>query len=98
MGYGPAVSARSGRDRLGGRAAHAGRGGPGAAPSRTRIPRTAARRFGQVAPGRGFVLVNDHDPLSLRYQFEAQYPGRFTWDYVEAGPGIWRVRIGRAGA
>ncbi|MGI8449146.1 MAG: DUF2249 domain-containing protein, partial [Streptosporangiaceae bacterium] len=48
--------------------------------------------------GAGFVLVNDHDPLPLRYQFEAQYPGQFTWDYLEAGPGAWRVRIGRAAA
>jgi uncharacterized protein (DUF2249 family) len=51
-----------------------------------------------LRPGRGFVLVNDHDPLPLRYQFEAQYPGQFTWDYVEAGPQMWRVRLGRASA
>ena len=51
-----------------------------------------------LRPGRGFVLASDHDPLPLRYQFEAQYPGMFTWDYVEAGPGTWRVRIGRGSA
>jgi uncharacterized protein (DUF2249 family) len=51
-----------------------------------------------LQPGAGFVLVNDHDPLPLRYQFEAQYPGEFTWDYLEAGPEAWRVRIGRPGA
>jgi uncharacterized protein (DUF2249 family) len=51
-----------------------------------------------LQPGRGFVLVNDHDPRPLRYQFEAQYTGEFTWDYLEAGPRAWRVRIGRAGA
>lgn len=51
-----------------------------------------------LRPGAGFVLVNDHDPLPLRYQFEAQYPGEFTWDYLEAGPEAWRVRIGRPGA
>lgn len=49
-----------------------------------------------LQPGRGFVLINDHDPLPLRYQLEAQYPGEFTWDYQEAGPELWRVRIGRA--
>lgn len=48
-----------------------------------------------LRPGRGFVLVNDHDPLPLRYQFEAEHAGRFTWDYLEAGPQVWRVRIGR---
>ena len=51
-----------------------------------------------LRPGRGFVLVNDHDPLPLRYQFEAQYADEYTWDYLEAGPTVWRVRIGRAGA
>ena len=64
---------------------------------------THAQRHGLIftayralQPGRGFVLVNDHDPKPLRYQFEAQYPGEFTWDYLEAGPQVWRVRIGRA--
>ena len=28
-----------------------------------------------LRPGAGFVLVNDHDPRPLRYQFEAQYAG-----------------------
>jgi uncharacterized protein (DUF2249 family) len=44
------------------------------------------------------VLVNDHDPKPLRYQLEAEHAGRFTWDYLKAGPDVWRVRIGRGGA
>ena len=44
------------------------------------------------------MLINDHDPKPLRYQFEAQYPGEFTWDYLQTGPKAWRVRIGRAAA
>lgn len=48
-----------------------------------------------LAPGKGFLLVNDHDPKPLQYQFEAEYKGQFTWDYLETGPKIWRVRIGR---
>ena len=48
-----------------------------------------------LQPGRGFVLVNDHDPKPLRYQFEAQYAGDYSWDYIEAGPQVWRVRVGR---
>ena len=52
-----------------------------------------------LAPGEGFVLVNDHDPKPLRYQFEAEHAGAFSWDYLEEGPEVWRVRIGRpAGA
>ena len=49
-----------------------------------------------LRPGAGFVLVNDHDPKPLRYQFEAQYTGEYTWDYRQDGPSVWRVRIGRA--
>jgi uncharacterized protein (DUF2249 family)/iron-sulfur cluster repair protein YtfE (RIC family) len=52
--------------------------------------------YDDLAPGRGFVLVNDHDPKPLRYQFEAEHAGQFTWDSLEAGPEVWRVRIGRA--
>ena len=49
-----------------------------------------------LASGAGFVLVNDHDPKPLRYQFEAEHAGQFSWDYLEQGPHVWRVRIGRA--
>lgn len=54
--------------------------------------------YAAMGPGEGFVLVADHDPRPLRYQFEAQHSGEFTWDYVEEGPQIWRVRIGHAAA
>ncbi len=55
--------------------------------------------YGALGPGAAFVLVNDHDPKPLRYQFEAEHQGRFSWDVLEAGPTVWRVRIGRpAGA
>ncbi len=52
-------------------------------------------RYGALEPGEAFVLVNDHDPKPLRYQFEAEHAGQFIWDYLEDGPGVWRVRIGR---
>jgi uncharacterized protein (DUF2249 family) len=52
--------------------------------------------FEALAAGTAFVLVNDHDPKPLYYQFASQYPGEFTWDYEEAGPEVWKVRITRA--
>lgn len=52
--------------------------------------------FAELAPGDAYVLVNDHDPKPLRYQFEAENAGEFTWHYLEEGPEVWRVRIGRA--
>ncbi|MFN8111119.1 MAG: DUF2249 domain-containing protein [Thermoleophilia bacterium] len=54
---------------------------------------TIFRRLNELAPGDQFVLVNDHDPLPLRYQIDAEMPGRFTWEYVEQGPEVWRVRL-----
>ena len=33
-----------------------------------------------LGEGEGFVLVNDHDPKPLRYQFEAEYPAAYSWD------------------
>jgi uncharacterized protein (DUF2249 family) len=51
--------------------------------------------YSKLEPGTGFVLVNDHDPKPLYYQFDANHKGDFTWDYLEQGPQVWRVRIGR---
>ena len=40
----------------------------------------------ELPVGDHFILRNDHDPVPLRDQFEAEYPGAFTWDYLERGP------------
>jgi uncharacterized protein (DUF2249 family) len=53
--------------------------------------------FDAPEPGRTFELVNDHDPKPLYYQFAAEHAGAFSWDYLEQGPEVWRVRIGRTG-
>lgn len=53
------------------------------------------RTFESLGGGDAFVLVNDHDPKPLYYQFAAEHAGEFTWTYLEQGP-TWRVRIGRA--
>lgn len=54
--------------------------------------------FLDLAPGQAFLLVNDHDPKPLYYQFNAEFPGLFDWTYQEQGPDVWQVRIGRAAA
>lgn len=51
--------------------------------------------FEALGPGEAFELVNDHDPKPLYYQFAAERAGEFTWDYLENGPQVWRVRIGK---
>lgn len=60
-----------------------------------RHPRVFAR-YARLAPGEAFILVNSHDPKPLRREFEAIHAGAFSWDYLQAGPDEWRVRIGRA--
>ena len=49
----------------------------------------------QLAPGGSFILVNDHDPKPLYYQLEAEYPHQFSWTYIERGPEVWKVEIGK---
>ncbi len=56
---------------------------------------TIFRLVDGLSPGGAFVLVNDHDPKPLYYQLEAEYPKQFSWTYLERGPEVWRVEIGR---
>jgi uncharacterized protein (DUF2249 family)/hemerythrin-like domain-containing protein len=51
--------------------------------------------FAGLKAGEAFVLINDHDPRPLYYQFQAEHTGQFSWDYLQQGPEVWRVRIGR---
>lgn len=51
--------------------------------------------FQKLEPAHGFILVNDHDPKPLYYQFQAEHQGAFGWDYLEKGPDVWRVVISR---
>lgn len=48
-----------------------------------------------LATGDFFVLINGHNPVPLRYQFNAEHPGQFSWDYVQEGPDVFAVRISR---
>ncbi len=52
---------------------------------------------GKLPVGEAVVLINDHDPKPLRYQFDAESPGQFGFSYLEAGPQVWRVEIKRIG-
>ncbi|MFN8104245.1 MAG: DUF2249 domain-containing protein [Acidimicrobiia bacterium] len=54
--------------------------------------------YHELGDGEGFELVNDHDPKPLYYQFAAEHTDQFTWDYLEEGPEVWRVRIGKPAA
>lgn len=51
--------------------------------------------YNSLSPGEAMLLVNDHDPVPLRFQFEAMHPGQFTWEYIEQGPATFQVKIGK---
>lgn len=69
---------------------------------RTIVPRERHPRIfalvGGLEPGTSLLLINDHDPKPLHYQLEAEHPGQYSWTYVEEGPDIWRVEIGKPAA
>lgn len=63
-------------------------------PPRERHPRI----FGMweaLPQGGALLLVNDHDPVPLYYQFAAEFEGSFHWEYLERGPETWQVRIAK---
>jgi len=43
--------------------------------------------------GDHFILLNDHDPVPLYYQFSAEWPGAFTWEHLVKGPAEFRVKV-----
>jgi uncharacterized protein (DUF2249 family) len=63
-------------------------------PPRERHPTIFSTWEGLVEGG-SILLINDHDPLPLYYQFAAEWPGGFHWEYLDQGPEVWRVRIRR---
>jgi uncharacterized protein (DUF2249 family) len=43
--------------------------------------------------GQHFILVNGHDPVPLYYQFNAEWPGTFTWEHLLKQPEEVRVKV-----
>ena len=52
--------------------------------------------FNRIGPKDTLHIISDHDPRPLRYLFDVKYPDAFTWDYVESGPEVWRIRLAPA--
>lgn len=47
----------------------------------------------ELPVGGHFILVNGHDPLGIKNQFAAQWPGTISWEYLAQGPDEFRVKI-----
>lgn len=52
-------------------------------------------RFDALQVGEAFVIVNDHNPVPLHMQLEGRTPGQVAWTYLQQGPDLWRVQIGK---
>ncbi len=52
-------------------------------------------RYNALTTGEAFILVNDHEPKPLLYQFQAEHYGEFEWWPLESGPDAWRVQVGK---
>ncbi|MBK5268612.1 MAG: DUF2249 domain-containing protein [Acidimicrobiia bacterium] len=50
-------------------------------------------RLRAMGPGETIRLVNDHDPVPLRYQLDAEYPDFYRWVAVETGPERWSIDL-----
>lgn len=51
------------------------------------------KTWAELPVGEHFILLNDHDPVPLYYQFSAQWPGAFEWKHLLKGPEEFRVKI-----
>ena len=56
---------------------------------------TIFNTFDALHRGETFQLINDHDPVPLYYQFQAERQNQFNWNYIEKGPEVWRVNISK---
>jgi regulator of cell morphogenesis and NO signaling len=56
---------------------------------------TIFNRFDALFKGEELIIENDHDPKPLYYQLLAERGLVFGWDYLEAGPLVWKVSISK---
>lgn len=54
---------------------------------------TVFQWFDALKAGQAFVIENDHDPRPLYYELLAERGNIFTWEYLEKGPEVFRVKI-----
>ena len=47
----------------------------------------------ELPVGDHFILVNGHNPLGIKSQFEAQWPGTLGWDCLAPGPEEFRIKL-----
>lgn len=51
------------------------------------------RTYQQLSVGQRLVLLNDHEPINLRTEFELNHPGTYSWKASQLPAGDWQVLI-----
>lgn len=54
---------------------------------------TIFEKFNELKPGEVLTIHNDHDTKPLYYQLLGEHGNIFTWQYLEEGPDLWRIKI-----
>lgn len=55
--------------------------------------KTIFETYESLQPSESMLIVNDHDPIPLRFQLESTHEGKFDWEYIEQGPTTFQVKI-----
>ncbi|MGH9469424.1 MAG: DUF2249 domain-containing protein [Terriglobia bacterium] len=53
------------------------------------------RTYDTLKSGEGFILVVDHDPKPVFFELDFIHNGKFTWEYLQKGPELWRVQVAK---
>lgn len=49
--------------------------------------------FERLQPGETLLLTHNHHSTLLHYLLLAEAPKKVSWEYLEKGPSVWRIRI-----
>jgi uncharacterized protein (DUF2249 family) len=63
--------------------------------SSVQMQRTVIQLACELRVGMCFVFLSDHDPDSINSQLQLLYRHQFFWNYLQKGPLLWSVQIGR---
>ena len=58
---------------------------------------TVFQKFDSLSVGEAFLLINDHNPIPLFYELQAERGDVFQWEKIEDGPEVWKVQITKTG-
>ncbi|KXH78806.1 DUF2249 domain-containing protein [Sporosarcina sp. HYO08] len=54
---------------------------------------TIFQTFDGLNPSESMLIINDHDPVPLRFQLESMHKGNYGWEYIEQGPSTFQVKV-----